>query len=387
MFALYEIKLPPAKSLPQRKRKLQQFLVDNFERGAQKLRNEQNEAKLRRGKLSQASSASCVLNMTDDNMPKRILLNSLSSGSLLTSGDNSERLPYVSSIMENAKDWYQSDKITSLLVDISGSVHDSNPVTPEYVNIEESESLHLQEGSNLSNLEETRYDCPPSRSNMIIDFLCDQFERMAVPVGHHFQADVPEWDGPSSEVYLKGDPDTSRWLGTKVWPLERRNVKATSGVTDEGKLSSSCSCASPGSANCIRHHILAKRRLLRSELGPLFHIWKFDEMGEEVSKSWTVKEQESFDLIVKRKSSSSNFIRSAMKAFPSKCKKDITSYYFNVFIPRFMSSQTRSLLKEVDVDIDDVNDVYTLNIRRSPKDRSSSGRIRKDVISKKWRHN
>ena len=318
--------------------------------------------------------------MTDsiENLHKRIHLNSLSSGSLLTSKDNIESLPYVSCIMDNVKDWYHSKKITSLIVDITGSIYTSNPVTPEHINLQEQQSLHLEKGRNSLNLEEARYDCLPSRSNRLVDFFGYQIKRMAVPVGQHFQADVSEWNGLS----VNSDFDNSRWLGTKVWPIKMQNVKATSRSVGKGRPSS-CSCASPGSTNCVRHHILEKRRLLQSDLGPVLHIWKFDEMGEEVSRSWTVKEQEGFDLIAKRKSSSSNFIQNAMKFFPSKCKEDITRYYFNVFIPRFMSSQARSLLKEVDIDIDDVDDVYTLNWRRSHEDRSSSyQRSCKDVISK-----
>ncbi|XP_074366727.1 uncharacterized protein LOC141707453 [Apium graveolens] len=360
---------------PQRKRKLQQFLKDNLKCEAQKLCYEQIEAKFR-GHLLRASSASCVRNMTDSNeiLHKRILLSSHSSGSLLTSENNFERPPCVSSNMDVTKDWYQSDMTTSLLVDITGSVHGSNPVTPEH--IQEPELLHLKDSTNSSNLEESSYDCPPSQSNILIDSLCNQFVRMAVPVGHQFQADVPEWCEPSSEVSVNVDSGNSRWLGTKVWPIERRDV--SSEAVGRGRPNS-CSCASPGSTTCVRHHIFEKKCLLQSDIGPLFHIWDFDEMGEEVSKSWTVKEQESFELIAKRKS---NFIQSAVKSFPLKCKKDITSYYFNVFIPRFMSSQTRSLLKEVDIDVDDVNDVYTLNIRRSRKDRSSSsGRSCKNVIT------
>ncbi|KAK1398288.1 ELM2 domain-containing protein [Heracleum sosnowskyi] len=362
---------------PQRKRKLQQFVKDNLEREAQKLRDEQVEAKFR-GHLLRASSASCVHNMTDsnENLHKRILLSSLSSGSLLTSEGNFERPPCASSNMDDSEDWYQSDRMTSLLVDITGSVHGSNPVNPEH--IQEPESLHLKDGTNSSNLEEISYDRLPSGSNMVINFHWNQYERMAVPVGHHFQADVPEWCGPSSEVSVNVDYDNLRWLGTKVWPIERQDVTLKS--VGRGRPSS-CSCASPGSTNCVRHHILEKKCLLQSDIGPLFHIWNFDEMGEEVSKSWTVKEQESFDLIAKRKSSSCNFFQNAMKSLRSKCKKDIVSYYFNVFMPRLMSSQTRSLLKEVDIDIDDVNDVYTLNIRRTHKDRSTSSGSRKDVIS------
>ncbi|XP_074350673.1 AT-rich interactive domain-containing protein 1-like [Apium graveolens] len=188
----------------------------------------------------------------------------------------------------------------SLLVDITGSFRGSNPVTPEHTDIQEPESLHLEDDSNSSNLEESRYGCPPLKSNMLISVLCNQFERMAIPVEHHFQANVPKWRGPSSKVSVISDSDNLRWLGTKVWPLGRQNVKAISRAVGKGR-SSSCSCASPGSTKCVRHHILEKRRLMQSDLGPLFHIWKFDEMGEEVSKSWTVKEKESFNLIAKTK--------------------------------------------------------------------------------------
>ncbi|KAL8146503.1 hypothetical protein AgCh_004290 [Apium graveolens] len=364
---------------PQRKRKLQQFLRDNLKREVQKLCDKQSGAKFRSRQLLRASSASSVHDMTDsiENLHNRILMNSPSSGSLLTSEYNYERLPYVSPIIDDIKNWYQPN-MTSLIVDITGAVHGSNPVTAE-INSRKPESLHMEDSSNSSNLGESRNDGSLSLSNRSVNFLCDQFERMAVPVGRHFQADVPEWNGPSGEVLVIGGFDNARWLGTKVWPIGRQNVKAISRAVGKGRPSS-CSCASPGSTNCVRHHILEKRRILQSDLGPLFHIWKFDEMGEEVSKSWTVKEQECFDLIANRKS---NFVQNALKSFPFKCKEDITNYYFNVFIPRFMSSQTRSLPKEVDIDIDDVNDAYTLDIRRKRKNRSSCcRRSRKDVTSR-----
>ncbi|CBI30426.3 unnamed protein product, partial [Vitis vinifera] len=51
------------------------------------------------------------------------------------------------------------------------------------------------------------------------------------------------------------------------------------------------------------------------------------------------------------------FWKHAFKCFPNKCRKSIVSYYFNVFLPRHISLQTRSSLKQVDTDEDEAEDV------------------------------
>lgn len=383
---------------PRRKRKLQQFLKDKFKSATElvsEASNQQNVSKLSRGQISHASSASCVLNTTDfvESLHERILLNSHSSGSLLTSEDNFQRQLSSSGfpILDNAKDGGPSNKTTFLFVDTDGSVNGSNPITPEHMTLQESTSLDLDHSSDSLNLEESKGERldTPRQSIRLLNFIGDHLQRMAIPIGPRFQADVLEWSGSPSEVYINGrdgDSNSSRWLGTQVWPIEGQNVKTTARVVGKGRPNS-CSCVSQGSIDCVKRHILEERLILQFDLGPVFFNWKFDEMGEEVSKSWTLKEQESFDLLAKTnlQSSGKNFLKHAMKCFPSKCKKDIMSFYFNVFIPRRMSLQNRSLVKQVDGDVDAVKDVYNLNLRKTQKDRTSLVGICKDVKTRYMR--
>ncbi|KQJ81423.1 hypothetical protein BRADI_5g00630v3 [Brachypodium distachyon] len=51
-------------------------------------------------------------------------------------------------------------------------------------------------------------------------------KRNKVPVGSNYQAQVPQWTGVLPENY--DDPETLKWLGTEVWPIEGENRKAPS---------------------------------------------------------------------------------------------------------------------------------------------------------------
>ncbi|KAG6697600.1 hypothetical protein I3843_09G202000, partial [Carya illinoinensis] len=157
--------------------------------------------------------------------------------------------------------------------------------------------------------------------------------RLVVPIGPKFQAEVPEWRGHENES------ENLKWLGTRVWPMESQ-IKETSTrmkAVEKGRRNS-CSCALPKSVDCIKRHVLVSKLVLESEIGPAFFSWKFDEMGEAVSKSWTLKEQRRFESLVKKNplSEEKHFWELASKQFPSKSKKNILSYYYNVYIPRRM---------------------------------------------------
>ncbi|KAI3897986.1 hypothetical protein MKW92_027329 [Papaver armeniacum] len=114
----------------------------------------------------------------------------------------------------------------------------------------------------------------------------------------------------------------------------------------KGRLNS-CSCYSMGCGGCIKLHVFKKGLQLQDELGTAYFTWKFDEMGEEVSKSWTAAEQQCFETLVRMDpiTQSDSFLVPALKRFSGKCRKSIFSYYFNVFIPRRMSKQTRLAAK------------------------------------------
>lgn len=189
----------------------------------------------------------------------------------------------------------------------------------------------------------------------------DHLRRPVIPNGSKFQAEIPEWTSPDKRKNFYGgydDSESLKWLGTRIWPMEGRRRETPVKAVGKGRHDG-CSCVSPGSADCVKRHVLKKRLLLQSDIGPAFTLWKFDEMGEEaVSKSWTLEEQMRFESLVKANPlwKEANFWELALRRFPSKSKKKILSYYYNVFIPRRMSLQSKSSLETFDSDDDQADD-------------------------------
>ncbi|XP_050382322.1 AT-rich interactive domain-containing protein 2-like [Argentina anserina] len=188
-------------------------------------------------------------------------------------------------------------------------------------------------------------------------FADGKYPPMSVPIGRDFQADVPEWSGPvnRNKLYSEdGDSKVSRWSGTRMWPINGRKCGAASKKVIGKGRPDSCSCVSPGSIDCVELHIHETRLCLQSEIGPAFCSWKFDEMGEFASKSWTLIEQRTFESLVRKNplSSVAGFWKLAFKRFPDKRKKSIVSYYYNVFIPRRMRLATRASPDKFDSDDD-----------------------------------
>ncbi|KAL6145752.1 hypothetical protein ACLB2K_056437 [Fragaria x ananassa] len=192
-------------------------------------------------------------------------------------------------------------------------------------------------------------------------FADGEYFRRSVPVGRDFQAEVPEWTGPVNRIKIYSEDDdskVSRWLGTRMWPIKGRQCGgATIKPIGKGRPES-CSCVSPGCVDCVKDHIHETRLCLKSEIGPAFCSWKFDEMGEFASESWNSKEQRTFESLVRTNplSKYDGFWKLAFKRFPDKRKKSIVSYYYNVFIPRRMSLATRSCLDKIVSDDDYCDD-------------------------------
>ncbi|XP_015078595.1 AT-rich interactive domain-containing protein 1-like [Solanum pennellii] len=178
-------------------------------------------------------------------------------------------------------------------------------------------------------------------------------KKLVIPVGPRFQVDVPDWanspnKGTPADValrasipsYKKEESDTSKWLGTRVWPradnLENKEINEA--LVGKGR-NEHCSCRSPGSYECVKKHISEQSMKLKSELETAFNVWKFDEMGEEVSQLWNSKEQKKFRSIVKTcLSKGKSFMKPALASFPSKNRQSIVNYYFNVHIPQRIRS-------------------------------------------------
>ncbi|KAM0919507.1 hypothetical protein ACQ4PT_008152 [Festuca glaucescens] len=185
-------------------------------------------------------------------------------------------------------------------------------------------------------------------------------QRKKIGVGEHFQAKIPEWTGPPSDAELscyRNDPDISKMLGSRTWPPEGEMSQTDIVVAGRGRPES-CSCPYPGSYFCRQHHINAARDQLRSEIGQAFTEWKFDSMGDEVSKTWSIDDQLKFNGLERLVPALENksFWAIASKHFASKPRRDLVQYYMNVFLMRRVLSQCRLSLLEIDSDEDEAEE-------------------------------
>lgn len=202
-------------------------------------------------------------------------------------------------------------------------------------------------------------------------------QKKRIPIGQDFQADEVPWV-PREQLHRSGDAtqlqgvlaaegsggsddnddednDETRWLGVRVWPPPEQEGISSSLLSRAGKgRASSCDCSEPGSMNCVRAHVAEARVRLRVELGQ--HAWfemGFDQMGECVADQWTRDEERTFRLVARTYavSKSSNFWDHLPGAFPLKPRRELNSYYFNVFMLRRRALQNR--MPEVKIDSDD----------------------------------
>lgn len=163
-----------------------------------------------------------------------------------------------------------------------------------------------------------------------------------VLVGPRFQAEVPMWTG----IIAESDP---RWLGTRICAPELQETCCEAKFPGKGRPES-CNCTFPGSVECYRFHIAESKMKLRRELGLAFYHWKFNRMGEEVSLSWSVEDEKSFRHAIKLSSSSYK----GKPPFPEKkTRKELVSYYYNVYLINRRSYQNRVTPKDIDSDDDE----------------------------------
>ncbi|KAL3513089.1 hypothetical protein ACH5RR_025806 [Cinchona calisaya] len=202
--------------------------------------------------------------------------------------------------------------------------------------------------------------------------------RKLVPVGRDFQADIPEWCGHGSEklsgssagntfevLTFSSQPfksdisghllDENKFAGSCLVPMPGLLVSADP-KENVGGARLDCSCDDVGSIRCIQQHICQAREKLRKSLGDeTFIKLGFLDMGEVVAEKWSIEEKEIFHEVVFANPASlgKNFWSHLAVEFPSRSKKEIVSYYFNVFLLRRRAEQNRVDALDIDSDNDE----------------------------------
>ncbi|KAI6698864.1 hypothetical protein NL676_018983 [Syzygium grande] len=178
-------------------------------------------------------------------------------------------------------------------------------------------------------------------------YLDDEYPpRPTVPIGPAFQAEIPRWVGTCTKNN-HNTLESTKYIGTRVWPIEDRINEPLLGSNGQGRHEH-CSCKSQGSANCMKRHVYEATLNSKLDLGPAFWNWKFDEMGEEVSRTWTIREEHQFETLMKSNplANQASFWDKASKCIPSKSKDSIVSYYYNGFVPKGITMQLMSSTAE-----------------------------------------
>ncbi|KAJ0100619.1 hypothetical protein Patl1_21805 [Pistacia atlantica] len=195
-----------------------------------------------------------------------------------------------------------------------------------------------------------------------------------VSIGPEHQADVPEWNPRGSksfvdnldvsghQVELAPSPDFSlvvdgeeKLMGTCVISMPDYEMSANY-CSERCGIRNCCKCIDRGSIDCVRQHVMEAREKLRENLGEkIFEELGFCEMGEEVSKRWTEDEEQAFHEVVFSNPASmgKDFWDHLSLVFPSRTKRDLVSYYYNVFILQKRANQNRFDLQNVDSDNDE----------------------------------
>ncbi|KAA3458774.1 AT-rich interactive domain-containing protein 1-like [Gossypium australe] len=184
--------------------------------------------------------------------------------------------------------------------------------------------------------------CDSVTPGSVFDYEAD----IQVPIGPQFQFEVPVWTGVASG-------SDAKWLGTRFWPLEKKENKFLIERDRIGKgRQDSCGCQVQGSLQCVKFHVAEKRSKLKLELGPAFKKLKFDKMGEDVASAWKEGEQKMFSNIVKSNPSSQQkcFWDEICKHFRNKSREELVCYYYNVFLLQRRAYQNRVTPSNIDSD-------------------------------------
>ncbi|KAK2636093.1 hypothetical protein Ddye_030885 [Dipteronia dyeriana] len=199
--------------------------------------------------------------------------------------------------------------------------------------------------------------------------------RKQVPLGPNHQASIPSWGGcmnnnivdckatmsannPPNYLrsYYSADIETEeKLMGTCIIPMPGPNLYGLNS-DNAGVGTMNCDCLDEGSVRCVRQHVMEAREKLLKSLGhEKFVKLGFCDMGEEVSGKWSEAGEQVFLEVIYSNpvSSGRNFWKQLSAVFPSRTKKEIVNYYFNVFMLRRRAAQNRSHMLDIDSDDDE----------------------------------
>ncbi|THG08308.1 hypothetical protein TEA_019972 [Camellia sinensis var. sinensis] len=184
--------------------------------------------------------------------------------------------------------------------------------------------------------------------------------RKQIPVGPNHQAELPLWEPQAMQKYSLGSDHIGDSFGAKLManciiPMPDPELSVYSSVKfGEGRQD--CLCPDQGSFRCVRQHVKEARERLRETIGhEKFVKLGFYDMGEEVSRKWTEEEEQIFHEVVYSTPGlhGKNFWEDLSVVFLNRRKKEIVSYYFNVFMLRRRAAQNRSRFLDIDSDDDE----------------------------------
>ena len=172
--------------------------------------------------------------------------------------------------------------------------------------------------------------------------------RKNIRVGPQHQTKCPEWRSRDSN--LEKDPNLEKFLGQRIWPPVKSERRSTL-----RQVPVKCICLHPDSMECAQLHIRERRLNMKRELGSVFSLLGFDQMGEEVSLSWSKAEEDKFMEMAR---TSESTLKMSLRdqvflSFPWKSKREVVSYYFNVFILRRRGYQNRVTMDDATSDDED----------------------------------
>ncbi|XP_031402005.1 uncharacterized protein LOC116211674 [Punica granatum] len=190
-----------------------------------------------------------------------------------------------------------------------------------------------------------------------------------VPIGSNHQARLPPWVGQMymSELYNFDKEDTEEnYLGTCIIPMpDESTFELDQGIVGGGRKD--CSCIDKGSMRCVRQHITESQEDVRTNLDDeKFVLLGLADLGEEVACEWSEEEEQLFNEVVFSNpvSAGKNFWKRLSATFSSRTKRELVSYYFNVFMLRKRATQNRC--RFLDIDSDD--DEWHRNMYEIPKE-------------------